>query len=42
MDDKEKERILGLISDLGTKELVIDENYRKLENKVEKLLERHP
>jgi hypothetical protein len=41
MDDKERERILNLIADLEAKELVIDENYRKLENRVERLLERH-
>ncbi|WP_292464098.1 mechanosensitive ion channel domain-containing protein [Methanolobus sp.] len=41
MDDKERERILNLIVDLEAKELVIDENYRKLENRVERLLKRH-
>ena len=42
IDDKERERILNLISDLETRELVIDENYSKLEHKVERLLGRHP
>jgi predicted nucleic acid-binding Zn-ribbon protein len=41
MDEKERERILNLIADLEAKELVIDENYRKLENRVERLLKRH-